>query len=255
MLSLNAFQRLNGLCFASELISKTRSRTLTVSLVVTPHKYPIQKMIALPHKIETVGSLFSMLSLLLASVISIPKRYPGLVWGPEDSQVGIEIFCDPLCPDCRATWPIVLVVLGLYPTSVNVRFLPVNLPYHTWSFYSVWALSALNSTDLAKQTINAFYLEGDQDQFNNAALQNVPEANIPNEFATYFQTKFGVDPNVFLASFNDPNVKAVAQGSYGWAAGHAVDGTPTVFINGAVTDLGPDSGLNDWTVIIDGLLK
>jgi hypothetical protein len=89
----------------------------------------------------------------------------------------------------------------------------VNLPYHPWSFDSVRAIYALNSTDLAKQTIDAFYLDGDQDTFSNTALQDVAEANIPSQFATYFQAKFRIDPAVFLASFNDPAIAGAAMGT------------------------------------------
>jgi protein-disulfide isomerase len=196
-----------------------------------------------------------MLYVLASLVFAIPKRYPGFVWGNEDSQIGIEVFCDPLCPDCRATWPVAQTAISKYPNSVNLRYLAVNLPYHTWSFYSVRAIYALNSTDLAKQTIDAFYLDGDQDKFSNSALQDVAEANIPNQFATYFQAKFKIDPAVFLARFSDPAIASAASGTYGWASQHAVDGTPTIFVNGAITDLGPDSTLNDWSAIIDPLLK
>jgi hypothetical protein len=197
----------------------------------------------------------SALLLLASLAFAVPKRYPGFVWGPDDAQVAIEIFCDPLCPDCKDTWPTLIVVLGRYPTQVNARVELVNLPYHTWSYYSVIAIHALNSTDLAKSTIDSFYTNNDQAKFSNDALSTVPEADIPGVFADYFANKFGFDRAKFLANFNDAGIRAAAAATFGWAAGHTVDGTPTITFNGALTDLGPDSTVTDWTTIINSLLN
>jgi predicted DsbA family dithiol-disulfide isomerase len=193
--------------------------------------------------------------LFVVPALSVPKRYPGFIWGPDNAQVAIEVFCDPLCPDCRDTWPTLQIVLGRYPTQINARVEPVNLPYHTWSYYSVISLYALNSTDVAKRMIDALYSANDQAKFSNDALAAVPEADIPGVFADYVAGKFGVDRAAFIANFNDAGIRAAAASTFGWAAEHGVDGTPTITFNGALTDLGPDSTVSDWTAIIDALLS
>jgi thiol-disulfide isomerase/thioredoxin len=196
-----------------------------------------------------------MFFVLAAIGSSIPKRYPGFLYGPEDAPIAVEIFCDPLCSDCRATWPTLQKVLSQYPTQVSARVHLLNLPYHTWSYYAVNAIYALNSTDIAKRVIDAFYTRNDQAKFSNDALAQVPESQIPGVYADYVSANFGFDRATFLANFNDAAIKAAAGSTFGWAAGHAVDGTPTITFNGALTDLGPESTVNDWTTIIDSLLR
>jgi hypothetical protein len=113
----------------------------------------------------------------------------------------------------------------------------------------------LNSTDLAKTTIDSFYSNNDQAKFSNDALSTVPESQIPGVFADYFAAKFGFDRNTFLTNFNDATIRAAAASTFGWAASHTVDGTPTITFNGALTDLGPDSSVTDWTTLINSLLN
>jgi hypothetical protein len=138
---------------------------------------------------------------------------------------------------------------------VNARVELVNLPYHTWSYYGVNAIYALNSTDIGKRVIDALYTNNDQAKFSNDALAQVPESQIPGVYADYVAINFGFDRTTFLANFNNAAIKAATASTFGWAAGHTVDGTPTITFNGALTDLGPDSTVNDWTSIIDSLLR
>jgi protein-disulfide isomerase len=185
----------------------------------------------------------------------VPKRYPGFVWGDEDGPIGIELFCDPLCPECRDTWPILKTVLGRYPTQVSARVHLVNLPYHTWAYYSIIAIYALNSTTLAKQMIDGLYSANEQSKFSNTALSNVPEAQIPAAFADFVAAKFGISKEAYLADFNNQTIRSAAGSTFSWAASHLVDGTPTVHFNGALTNLDVDSTLANWTSIVEALLK
>jgi protein-disulfide isomerase len=196
-----------------------------------------------------------MFSVLASLAVSVPKRYPGFVWGPEDAPIAIEVFCDPLCSDCRDTWPRIQSVLGRYPTQVSVRVHLLNLPYHTWAYYSVIATYALNSTILAKQFIDGLYSANEQAKFSNTALANVPEAQIPAAFADFVAGKFGISKEAYLANFGNAAVRSAAGATFGWAAAHLVDGTPTVLFNGALTSLGAESSLSNWTSIIDSLLN
>jgi hypothetical protein len=195
-----------------------------------------------------------MMFLLAAVAMAIPKRYPGFLWGSDDAQVNIELFCDPLCPDCRDTWPALLTILGRYPTQVNARVQLLDLPYHTWSYYAIRAIYALNSTEIAKRVIDALYSDGDLDKFSNTALLRVPEAQIAEQFANYVTQKFHVDKTRFLANFANTAIVSDAAGTFGWAASHMIDETPTVKINGALTALGPSSTILDWINIIKGLI-
>jgi hypothetical protein len=177
------------------------------------------------------------------------------LWGDEDAGIAVELFCDPLCPECLATWPTLKTVLQLYPTQVSARVHLVNLPYHTWSYYSIIAIYALNSTTLAKQVIDGLYSANEQAKFSNTALTSFPEAQIPQIFADYVSSKFGISQSSYLANFNNQAIRSAAASTFGWAAAHFVDGTPTIHFNGALTNLGPDSTVSNWTALIEPLLK
>lgn len=196
-----------------------------------------------------------MFSLLLGVALSAPKRYPGFLWGPEDASVNIEAYVDPLCPDCLAIWPSLMAVVSKYPTQINLRVHMVNLPYHTWSYYTVWAVYVLNSIDSqkAKEMIDALFT-GDQNMFSNSALKDVAQSDIPATFANYASKKYSVDYQTFLDGFSNTDVSRLASQTFGFGAQKGIDGTPTIFINGVATDMDSETPISTWTQVIDELL-
>lgn len=196
-----------------------------------------------------------MFAFLTCLCLSVPKRYPGITWGHKDAVIHVEVYVDPLCPDCLAIWPNLKSVLEKYPTQVNITLQPFNLPYHTWSYYVVRACYALYAYDetLGKEFFNALYT-GEQNQFSNSALINVGENSIPAKILNYIGNKYGISYEDLLEKFNDQDVRSRASTGFTFAAAHGVDGTPTVFINGVMTDIDPDTSLSTWVSIIDGLL-
>ena len=196
-----------------------------------------------------------MLFLLPALSAALPKVYPGFLWGVNGSQVTISVYADPLCPNCLDLWPTLASLLTKYPTQLGVRIHLVNLPYHTWSYYTVWAIYAAREfgEDKAKLMIEKLF-SGDQDLFGNTAMGNVPQSKVPETFADYVQEKLGIDKVAYLSRFNDANVRSLASATFAFASKRGIDGTPTVYLNGVATDMGPDTPMSTWTQIIDELL-
>ena len=196
-----------------------------------------------------------MIAFLACLCLSVPKRYPGIKWGRSDAVISIEVYVDPLCPDCLAIWPNLMTVLDKYPTQVNLTLQPFNLPYHTWAYYMVRAIYALNAYDenLCKEFIKALYT-GEQNQFSNSALINLGENSIPAKMLNYIGNKYGIPESDLQEKFDDDTVRSQAATGFTFAAAHGVDGTPTVFINGVMTDIDPDTPISTWVSIIDGLL-
>ena len=65
----------------------------------------------------------------------IPLRPDGYgVGGPADAHVVVEMFLDPLCPGCQASWPTMLQLVQAYETRIHFRIHTFPLPYHTNSF-------------------------------------------------------------------------------------------------------------------------
>jgi protein-disulfide isomerase len=200
-----------------------------------------------------------MLALLLARVaplISIPKRVPGVHFGPDTALVGIEVVCDSVCPDCATVWSVVESVLSQYPTQVNVQLHFLALPSHTWAYAvarGVFAVQSL-SADVARSVVHGLYVKREQTQFSASALKNTPEAQVIPKILTYIAQTYGVDYAQLQQAYNATQTVLNARIDYKYAFIRHVPGTPTVFFNGAQTTLNENSPLSDWTKLIDSLL-
>lgn len=195
-----------------------------------------------------------MLAFLLSLCFSVPKRYPGIKWNRPNAVIHIEVYVDPLCPDCLAIWGNLQTVLEKYPTQVNLTLQPFNLPYHTWSYYVVRGCYALYNYDneLGRKFMDALF-KGEQNQFSNSAMINIPESQVPAKILNYICNKYSIEYDDLFAEWNG-KARSDASTGFGFAGSHGVDGTPTVFINGVMTDIDPDTSIATWTSVIDGLL-
>ena len=90
--------------------------------------------------------------------------------------------------------------------------------------------------------------------FSNSALKDVAQADIPATFANYASKKYSVDHQTFLDGFSKTDVSSLASQTFGFGAQKGIDGTPTIFINGAATDMDSETPISTWTQIIDDLL-
>jgi hypothetical protein len=201
--------------------------------------------------------MFFVLSALSASVpMPIPKRYPGLRFGPENAIIRLELFSDPLCPVCAAEWPTIQAVLNHYPTQLNldVHFLP--LPYHTWAYVITRSILAVNisSTTKAQQFLSNLYA-GDQDRFSNDAFSSQSQSSAVPIIATYVLQTLGIPTAEFSANYYLGSTDDAGRIEFKFSAGHGVNGTPVVYLNGVETDLSADTPLSEWYKVIDGLIN
>ncbi|OHS95850.1 hypothetical protein TRFO_38009 [Tritrichomonas foetus] len=196
--------------------------------------------------------MFVLLSCLCGA---LPYRYPGIKWGRKDAVINVEVYVDPLCPDCLAIWPTVQTVMDKFPLQVNVTLIPMNLPYHTWSFYVVRGCYALYGYDneLGRNFMDALF-KGEQNQFSNSALSEVPESSMAAKILNYICNKYSIKYEDLLAKWNDTHLANLASTGLGFAGAHGVDGTPTVFINGVMTDIDQDTPVSTWVSVIQDLL-
>ena len=118
-----------------------------------------------------------LLAIVLAGFVSaqipIPSRPDGYgVGGPADAHVSIDMFLDLLCPDCKATWPIVMQVVQAYGMKIHFRIHSFPLPYHTNAFAVAQGLHVVaNATN---RNLDAIYqyatkvFESQQNWYNDA---------------------------------------------------------------------------------------
>jgi protein-disulfide isomerase len=201
--------------------------------------------------------MFSTFAVFAASILMpIPKRFPGLAFGPTNAIIRLELFGDPLCDGCAAEWPTIQAVLAHYPTQLNldVHFLP--LPYHTWSYVLVRSIVAVNisSTASAQQFVTKLY-GGDMNLFTNEALADVGQTDVIARIATYVSQNFGISSSTFNANFQAANTDNLGRIEFKYATSRTVNGTPLVYLNGVESDLDGDSPLSQWYAEIDALIN
>jgi protein-disulfide isomerase len=200
--------------------------------------------------------MFAFVALSASILMPIPRRYPGLLFGPANAVIKIELFADPLCPDCATIWPKVAAVLNHYPTQVNVdvHFLP--LPYHTWAFVVTRGILAVNISSTAKaQTFLANLYAGDQNQFSNSALAGKGQNAVVQQLASYVQTKLSISTTEFLANYNPDTTDTAGRVEFKYSASRGANGTPVVYLNGVESSIDESTSLSTWYSIIDGLLS
>ena len=101
--------------------------------------------------------------------VPIPSRPDGYALSPHaqpSAPIVLEAFYDLLCPDSKASWPVVKQVLAAYPTQLYFLMHTFPLPYHTWSFIAnegahvIHALTCGNLTAVRAYTDLLFDIQG-----------------------------------------------------------------------------------------------
>jgi predicted DsbA family dithiol-disulfide isomerase len=190
------------------------------------------------------------------SLIPVPKREPGIHFGPDTSLIAIEVFCDSVCPDCANTWPIVESVLSEYPTQVSVQLHFIALPSHTWAYplaRGVFAVNAI-SAETARQVVHGLYVKHEQNQFTASALKNTPESKVTQSILNYLASTYAIDRIKLEQAYNSTTTVQTTRIDFKYAFLRHIPGTPTVYINGAQTELNENSKLSDWSSQIKALL-
>jgi predicted DsbA family dithiol-disulfide isomerase len=200
-----------------------------------------------------------MLPLLVTaslSLIPVPKRVSGLHFGADPALINIEVFCDGACPDCATTWSVVESVLTQYPKDVGVQLHLLALPSHTWAYTiarGIFAVKAV-SEDIARQLVHGLYVKHEQNQFTTSALRNTPESKVTTQFLNYIASTYGLDPAKLQASYNSTATVQNTRIDYKYSFLRHIPGTPTVYINGAQSELNENSKLSDWVTLIKSLI-
>ena len=132
-----------------------------------------QKIISFVLAVVYFGIIFAQ--------VPIPSRPDGYgVGGPADAHVVVEMFLDPLCPGCKASWPTILQLIKAYGTKIHFRIHTFPLPYHTNSFLASQGLHVIaNATNRNLTTIYQYTTDvfANQDKWSNDGTksQTIPQ--------------------------------------------------------------------------------
>ncbi|CAF0807474.1 unnamed protein product [Adineta ricciae] len=205
------------------------------------------------------SSVVLLLALTFVSgQVPIPSRPDGWgVGGPADAHAVIEMFLDPLCPDCKASWPTVLQVIQAYGTRIHFRIHTFPLPYHTNSFVvsqglHVIANATSRNSDAIFKTATAIFQN--QQTWYNDATKSMTMPEVVNSLATFVAQLGFITKDKFLAGMASDDLNDETRISWKYACSRGVVGTPTFLINGVATGADASWSLNDWKSVIDPIL-
>jgi predicted DsbA family dithiol-disulfide isomerase len=191
-----------------------------------------------------------------SSLIPVPKRPPGIRFGADPALINFEVFCDTLCPYCAELWSVIESVINQFPTQVGFQLHFIALPSHTWAYAVARGVFAANSLSpsIARELVHGLYVKGDQNQFTASALQTTPESKVVQSITTYIASTYGLDPVKVQQAYNATETVQNTRIDFKYAFVRHIPGTPTIYVNGAQSELGSDTTLSDWASFIKNLL-
>jgi hypothetical protein len=171
--------------------------------------------------------------------------------------INVEVFCDPVLPDCGTMRLIVESFLSRYPVQVAIRIHFLALPLHMWGYAIARGIFAVQwiSKDKARDAVHALYVNHGQNRFFAGALQNTIEAQVIPQIISYFADTLSINATQLHAAYDNAQVVSNTRIDYRSSFIRDIPGTPTVHVNGAQTTLNEELKLEDWTKFIDSLLE
>ena len=172
---------------------------------------------------------FSVLSTVVAlallgfisAQVPIPSRPDGYgVGGPADAHVVVEMFLDPLCPDCKAAWPTALQVIQAYGTKIHFRIHTFPLPYHTNSFVASQGLHVVaNATNRNLDAIFQYATKifENQERWYNDATKTMTMPQVVDSLATFVDQTGLVTKDKFLAGMMSDDINDETRISWKYA--------------------------------------
>ena len=176
------------------------------------------------------------------------------------APVVLEAFYDLLCPDSKASWPIIKQVLAAYESSGQLYFLmhTFPLPYHTWSFIAnegahvIHALTGGNLTAVLAYTDLLFDI---QESYYNAATVKLSTQDIYTKLAADVKAVYA-DSDSFLTELTtNGDLNEETRISWKYGCSRAITGTPQFLLNGVSIMADASWTVSDWQSVIDPIIN
>ncbi|CAF1339484.1 unnamed protein product [Adineta steineri] len=194
----------------------------------------------------------------ISAQVPIPSRPDGYgVGGPADAHVVVDMFFDPLCPGCKASWPTLLQLIQTYTTRIHVRIHTFPLPYHTNSFVASQGLHVIaNATNRNLDSIFRYATRvfETQEMWSNDATKSMTMTQIIDSLASMVDKAGFLPKGKFLAGMASDDINEETRISWKYACSRGIVGTPTFLINGVATSASSAWSLDDWKSVIDPIL-
>jgi protein-disulfide isomerase len=157
----------------------------------------------------------------ISAQIPIPSRPDGYgVGGPADAHVVVEMFLDPLCPSCKASWPTVLQLIQAYGKRIHFRIHTFPLPYHTNAFVASQGLHVVaNVTNRNLDHIYQYVTKVFQNQatWYNDATKSMTMPQVINSLASFVDKAGLVTKDKFLSAMASDDINYETRVSWKYA--------------------------------------
>lgn len=185
----------------------------------------------------------------------------GYRMGSPTATTVLQMFGDPLCPDCSDLWTSALqYVVQHYAKNPNFAFVytPHPLALHHNAHLSVMALCVADYLKPGSFSDGLHAIYAVQDSFSTQATMNNTTAQVVDMFATVLSTRLGLNKKDFLVQFStNPAHDMLARAYTKLGAARGVWGTPTVFLNGVELLWGAGAQpweLQQWIAVIGSVM-
>jgi len=199
------------------------------------------------------------LAVLLVAVtaqVPIPKRPDGFPLGSTCSApITLDVFFDPLCPDCAEAWPTVKALVPKYGTNLHIRMHTFPLPYHTWAFVAaqgVHVAASVSNTTLWSYVDTIF---ANQAAFWNDQASRYTQPQVVAALAQLMESKGVMSASALVRGLNDANFNMATRVSWKYGCTRGVAGTATFFVNGVIVNGESNWTVADWAKVLDPLLS
>jgi len=192
---------------------------------------------------------------IVSAQVPIPNRPDGYaLGGPADAPIVFEAFYDLMCPDSRASWPVVQQVISHYANNLHFRLHTFPLPYHTWSHVANQGAHVVgkNATAAFAWTDAVFSA---QEAFGNAATAENTRTQVLASFAALAEKSGITSAQTMLSGLNDANQDWDTRVSWKYGCSRGITGTPQFLVNGVAVVADPSWSLSDWQFILDSLIS
>ncbi|XP_066296622.1 uncharacterized protein [Branchiostoma lanceolatum] len=193
--------------------------------------------------------------------LPLPDIPTGYVYknGNPLAPVQIEMFGELVCPDFRATFPILKEVADWYgPDLLCLKIHLFPLPYHKYAFLTHQVLHIIEPYIGINGTFD--YMDRvltDLEKFSGEVM-NRTEGQVYNELLSIVQT-LGVTADQYWTGLDTGPPDHRARTEFKYACHRGVAATPTYFVNGIMVNPVPASegggfGLEQWKETLDPML-
>jgi protein-disulfide isomerase len=207
---------------------------------------------------------FSTLS-ASAQLIPIPQggypafKFSGTGGSYDRSPIIIDFYFDLMCPGCKAMWANFQPVMEHYGDQMVVLVHVFPLPYHYNAFLAaigaqyLWSEQVANGTYSTDPVFDWIQLVFDnQDQLGGEAAADLSQNDVIKLMSGIAHKAGLASASNFTEGLNDPTNNGNARVMWKAACQNGVTGTPSSWVNGALTAAEDSWGLKEWKQLLSG---